>query len=285
MKPVAMIFDRALLARRRARSAPDWSRYDFLHRQAAARLGERLRLVKRPFRRALDLGCRGGEMTAHLLEMPGIEHVVMSDLTPAFARMAATAIAPQHKDTRTLALAADEEALPFGAGVFDLIVSCLGLHTVNDLPGTLAQLRPMISPGGLLLVNLFGGGTLGALRTALIEAESATYGGAGARIAPFVDIRDAGHLAQRAGFIETVVDHEPITVTYDSLRALTGDLRGMGETNILLSRRRTFERRRLFSRAESFYPERDPENRLIATFHILTLTAWAPGTRSSKGAQ
>jgi hypothetical protein len=32
---------------------------------------------------------------------------------------------------------ADEEALPFADGVFDLVSSCLSLHWVNDLPGAL----------------------------------------------------------------------------------------------------------------------------------------------------
>ncbi|NNE82793.1 MAG: class I SAM-dependent methyltransferase, partial [Alphaproteobacteria bacterium] len=36
---------------------------------------------------------------------------------------------------------ADEEALPFRDGSFDLILSCASLHHVNDLPGALAQIQ------------------------------------------------------------------------------------------------------------------------------------------------
>ena len=38
-------------------------------------------------------------------------------------------------------VAADEEALPFRDGALDLVVSALALQFVNDLPGTLTQIR------------------------------------------------------------------------------------------------------------------------------------------------
>lgn len=42
---------------------------------------------------------------------------------------------------RTKRLIADEEFLPFPPGHFDLIMSSLSLHWVNDLPGTFKQVR------------------------------------------------------------------------------------------------------------------------------------------------
>jgi len=40
-----------------------------------------------------------------------------------------------------VSLVADEEALPFAGRSFDLVVSVLSLHAVNDLPGALLQIR------------------------------------------------------------------------------------------------------------------------------------------------
>ena len=37
---------------------------------------------------------------------------------------------------------ADEEALPFGDGSLDLVLSNLSLHWINDVPGTLIQVSP-----------------------------------------------------------------------------------------------------------------------------------------------
>ena len=53
-------------------------------------------------------------------------------------------------DSATRFVVADEEALPFGDGSLDLVVSALALQFVNDLPGTLIQIRRALKPDGLL---------------------------------------------------------------------------------------------------------------------------------------
>ena len=55
------------------------------------------------------------------------------------------------------AVVADEEMLPFADASIDLAVSALALHTVNDLPGTLVQVRRALKPDGLFLAALLGG--------------------------------------------------------------------------------------------------------------------------------
>ncbi len=272
MTPLPLIFDRLLLRHRRNRSAGHWEKYNFLYHTAASRLAERLQLINRPLKRVLDFGCRAGEWSQHILTQSTTGQVITSDLSLKFAQAARNTLS----SPRALSVVMDEEALPFADASFNLVTGCLGLHTVNDLPGMLAQSRRILMPDGMLLASFFGGPTLGALRAALIEAEIEIHGGAGARVAPFTDIRDAGTLLQRAGFIQPVVDDEALTVTYDTLRDLMHDLRGMGETNILTNRRRIPDRPALFSRAEALYKDRHPDGRIAATFHILTLTAWTP---------
>src|ERR1700684_129884 len=98
------------------------------------------------------------------------------------------------------AVVADEEALPLGDGSLDLVVSALALHHVNDLPGTLVQIRRALKPDGLFVAALFGGETLTELRQSFAVAESEIDGGVSPRVAPFADLRDLGALLQRAGF-------------------------------------------------------------------------------------
>ncbi len=124
------------------------------------------------------------------------------------------------------------------------MVSLLSLHWVNDLPGTLMQIRRALKPDGLLLAAMFGGETLKELRHALGEAEIADEGGLSPRISPFADVRDIGNLLQRAGFALPVVDIETLTVSYADPLRLLADLRGMGESNAVLERRKTLSRRR-----------------------------------------
>jgi NADH dehydrogenase [ubiquinone] 1 alpha subcomplex assembly factor 5 len=265
----ARIFDRRLLRQRRARAARGLHAHDFLLREIGERLCDRLSDIARAFPLTLDLGARDGLIARSLKGRGGIETLIQADASFLNAHRA------RHNGP---ALVADEELLPFQAQSFDAVLSNLALHWVNDLPGALVQIRNCLKPDGLFLASLFGAGTLGELRTCLMEAELAELGGASPRVSPFADLRDAAGLLQRAGFALPVADVDTVTVTYADFFALLRDLRGMGETNALMERLKHPTRRTIFARAAAIYEDRfaDREGRLPATFQILFLTGWAP---------
>ena len=258
-------FDRALLAARRRRALarhPDGG--GFLRDAVADDLDERLMAVKRDFPRALDLGS-GGRVAA-VLRARGVAEVVRADvLAPETAGGGPDVVL-------------DEEALPFAAASFDLVVATLTLQAVNDLPGALIQIRRALKPDGLFLAALFGGDTLTELRTALIAAEAELTGGAATRVAPFAGLQDLAALLQRAGFALPVADVDRLTVRYDSLFALVRDLAEAGATSPLADRSRTPLRRAVLLRAAEIYGERfaDPDGRVRATLDVVSLSGWAP---------
>jgi Methylase involved in ubiquinone/menaquinone biosynthesis len=261
------VFDRRCVRRHRDRAAATLAEHDFLLCEIGDRLLDRLNDVRRGFPRALDLGCHDGVLSRLLNGRGRIETLVQTDLS---ARMVAAAPG--------LRLAADEEALPFAPGSFDLVLSLLSLHWVNDLPGALTQLRMALKPDGLLLAAMLGGQTLRELRRSLADAELAGEGGYSPRVAPFADVRDAGGLLQRAGFALPVVDSETLTIHYSDPFRLLRDLRGMGETNAVIERRKSLSRRRTLFDALVRYRDAfaDAEGRVPATFQVIYLTAWAP---------
>ena len=91
-------------------------------------------------------------------------------------------------------------------------------------------------------------------------------------------LRDAGGLLGRAGLALPVADSDRLTITYPDMFRLMADLRGMGEQNALIGRRRTPTARRMFLRAAEIYHDRfaGPNGRIPASFEIITLTGWAP---------
>jgi SAM-dependent methyltransferase len=269
LPPQVRIFDRRLLRARRSRASHDLRAHDFLLREIAERIADRLSDIARGFPLALDLGARDGILARTLKGRGGIETLIQSDTAPANAKRALKA-GP--------VVVLDEETLPFKDQGLDAVLSNLTLHWVNDLPGALAQIRSSLKPDGLFLASLFGAGTLAELRTALMEAELAETGGASPRVSPFADLRDAAGLLQRAGFALPVADLDTVTVTYGDFFALLHDLRGMGEANALLDRLKRPTRRTVFARAAAIYQERfaDAQGRLPATFQVLFLTGWAP---------
>ncbi len=279
------VFNRQTVRRHRDRAAAAFGDHDFLFRESAERLCDRLDDVKRGFPLALDLGCHTGQLARALKGRGGIGTLVQCDLGPAMTAMAAEAAeaaapvdANALPDARTLALACDEEMLPFGAGAFDLVMSNLTLHWVNDLPGALVQVCRALKPDGLFLASMLGGETLNELRQALAEAEIAEEDGLSPRVSPMADVRDAGGLLQRAGFALPVADSDTLTVIYPEPMKLMADLRGMGEANALIESRKGFTRRQTLLAAAARYRDlfADGEGHVPATFQVITLTGWAP---------
>jgi SAM-dependent methyltransferase len=264
------VFDRRLVRLRRDRAAGTVAQVAPVLEAAAERLLDRLDDTTRRFGRALEIGGRG--VVAPLLRARGIPLVVSLDLS---ARMAAGA--------GGLALAGDEEALPFAAESFDLIVASLSLHWVNDLPGALVQLRRVLRPDGLFIASLPGLGTLQELREALAGAESSLRGGLSPRVSPFPELRDLAGLLQRAGFAMPVADAETLPIRYRTPLALLRDLRAAGEANAVLARDGRVPPRALLPMALAALP-RDAEG-IPATLRLLVMTGWAPHESQSKPAR
>lgn len=262
-------FDRSLLRQRRQRAAATLAQHDFLLREVGGGLLERLVDLHMQFPVALNLGCHRGELSMLLPHFSGhgIGRLLHCDIAPAMVTAASG-----------LRFVADEEALPVAAQSLDLVLNILSLHGVNDLPGSLVQIRRALRPGGLFLASMFGGDTLHELRHCLTQAEITCDGGLSPRIAPFVDVRDAGALLQRAGFARPVADVDTLTVSYADPLRLMHDLRGMGESNVLYARRRRFLRRETLSEAIRLYHEKfsAADGKILATFQIVNLTGWAP---------
>jgi SAM-dependent methyltransferase len=269
--PGPIVFDRHLLRLRRRRASV-LGPPTFLIDRVAAELTERLDPVMRTFNVAVDLGTPT-DAVRRALAASGKAGTIIA------AEPDATALA----DTFPR-VAADEEALPFADGSLDLVVSALALQFVNDLPGTLIQIRRALKPDGLLLTALAGGDSLIELREAFVQAESEIEGGLSPRVAPFADLRELGALMQRAGFALPVVDSDRLTVRYDSPFALMHDLRAMGATNILSERRRAPLKRKTLLRMAEIYADRfaDADGRLRATFEIAWLSGWAPHESQQK---
>jgi SAM-dependent methyltransferase len=264
MSQPSVVFDRMLLRMRRRRAGA-LGPVTFLIEQVAADMAERLALVLRRFELAADLSTPTDAVRQALAAQVG-------------AIVAVDAV-PEHLARKEgLAVAADEEALPFADASLDLVVSALALQFVNDLPGTLLQVRRALKPDGLFLAALIGGESLTELRQAFAAAEAEIEGGVSPRVAPFADLRDLGALLQRAGFALPVTDVERVTVRYDTPFVLMHDLRCMGATNALRERRRAPLKRATLLRMAEIYAERfaDPDRRVRATIEIVWLSGWVP---------
>ncbi len=259
-----LIFDRNRLRHNRKRCAAKLKEHDFLLNWVNTQLLESLSNIKKDFPLTLQLGSKNDSKTLHASQK--IKDVIHIDLT-------ADIMTPD-----TLRVIADEEMLPFTENSFDLVISNLDLHSVNDLPNTLIQINHILKPDGLFLAALLGGKTLCELRESLIQTELSLKGGASPRIFPFADKQQMSGLLQHAGFALPVVDSDVVTVTYEDMFKLMHDLRGMGEGNIIQKRNKINPGKQFFIDAAGYYHEHfsEKDGRLPASFEIIFLIGWAP---------
>jgi SAM-dependent methyltransferase len=266
MSETPQIFDRNLLRSRLRRFDGLYNTARFLKARVAEDMIETLSAINRHFDLALELNARDQGFAAALADSDAVDRVgllIQSDIDGGLLRDGARVVL-------------DEEALPFGDDSLNLVVSGLGLHWVNDLPGALVQIRRALKPDGLFIGTLFGGETLKELRECLMTAELEVRGGYGPRVAPFAEGFDVIDLVRRVGFTMPVVDSDKVTVSYDNPLALMRDLRAMGEGNVMRLLPRKGLNRAIISRLAEIYAERyaDDEGRITATFEIITLSGW-----------
>lgn len=260
-----LIFDRELLSKRKIRAANSLAKDDFLIKRSFQDIKEKLSEMNRDFPVVLNLGARDGYNFSELLEIRGAKKIIETNLDLSLLK----------NDNPSIKIVMDEENIVFADNKFDLIISVLNLHSVNDLPGCFIRLKESLKPNGVLIASMFGESNLFQLGQSLMNAELDVSSGVSPRVMPSIRMDQLGGLLQRAGFILPVVDSDNVEVHYNHPLDLIRDLRDMGETNIMFSRNKTYLGRKFWNKFVEFYI-RDfstDSSEVIANFEILNLIA------------
>lgn len=253
-----MTFSQARRQRLRARALHSRESLDILWDRLCDDVCERLAVVNRRFARILCLGSGAGRLAAHL--QPDL--LVAADLVSR---------------EPGLSVVCSEELLPFADASFDLAISLFGLQTIDDLPGSLIQIRRVLKPDGLFMAAIPGGNSLQELRESLLRAEAEATGAVAQRVGPMLDLQQAAALLQRAGFAMPVADLDALTLSYTDPVTLLADIRTLGESNPIRHARPL--RRDSLAAALLDYQTRHagPDGRIPATLEFVHLAGWAPG--------
>lgn len=267
---------------------------EFLRREIAGRMHERLELIKIAPQRVLDAGCGEGADLATLQERFPDSQVLGMDASPA---MLAAVLASRNAALSSMnrlftkwlparisggmgaapgLLSGDFAQLPLGVNSVDLVWSNLALHWHPQPDHVFAEWRRVLKVDGLLMFSCFGPDTFKELRTAF-----AHVGEAGTAALPFVDMHDFGDMLVNAGFSTPVMDMETITVTYESVAKMMADVRALGG-NPLATRRRGLLGRNAWRRVtQALETTRGPDRRMPLTFEVIYGHAFRPAPRTT----
>ncbi|MDA0902523.1 MAG: class I SAM-dependent methyltransferase [Proteobacteria bacterium] len=262
----ANIFDRQLLKSNRDRACATLDKADFIYNEIADQIAETIGDFKQDFNSILEIGARKGALGQRIKQAKKAQKLIQTDCSDKMVK----AMNSNH------ALVMDDEFLAFEDESFDLVISNCNFHLINDPVGALIQINKTLKKGGFFIASFFGGETLKALRDVFEKSELQYYGGVSPRLIPFIDVKSAGALMQRAGFNSVVSHSEDIEIAYDNPIKLLQDLKHMGESNILFKRSKKFASKGFLSLVENKYRDlyADDENRCLANFEIVTVSGW-----------
>jgi SAM-dependent methyltransferase len=221
-----LVFNRELKQqhRERALNLEDGNYYDYLREESASNIVDRIEDITRSFPKALEIGSYRGSIHSIIASrenfrgsggVGGITELTQAELAPitnATPHPNASDIVPALVAVNSVKVD-EEQELPFADDTYDLVLSNLSLHWVNDLPAALLQIKRVLKPDGAFVASILGGDTLHELRNCMYVAEKERRGRANSRASPMAKASDVAALMQGAGFALPTVDIDKVTVS------------------------------------------------------------------------
>ena len=274
----------------------------FLRREIAGRMFERLALIRAQPARIVDAGCgEGGDLIGLHQAFPQAS-LFGIDASPAMLaaaqragaqsasgmqRLFARLFASRAGTVQRAALAcADFGRLPLPPASIDLLWSNLALHWHPQPHAVIREWARVLRSDGLLMFSCFGPDTLRELRDAFTAAFPATAGSATAvagdvRVLPFVDLHDYGDMLVAAGFATPVMDMEKLNITYTNVDRLLADVRALGG-NPLFNRHKGLQGRGAWQRfVDVLMARRGSDGKLMLTIEVIYGHAFKPQPRTT----
>ncbi|KAI2501900.1 methyltransferase domain-containing protein [Fragilaria crotonensis] len=223
--------------------------YDYFRQEIGRRLVDRLDDIKRDdgFPLALEVGAGPGILHRLICSdeafdgvggIGGIRKLVQLDSSSIMLHRDENVQVDGIERCGTYRMAKDEEEnMPFPDGTFDLVVSSVALHWINELPKLFSEIKRVLKPDGCFIFAMIGGTTLPELRTSMMLAEMEREGGYSPHVGPFVELSDVGGLISGAGFNLPTIDVDTIKLAYPDAMVLMEHLQRMGESNACINRR------------------------------------------------
>lgn len=258
-----ILFDRKLLHKRKIRFAADFAHHDFLYREIANRILENLSLQNRKFENVLEIGSEGNFFAENLSYKTFLMTRVCKDKSSNLLAK-----------TQSNTIICDDEDLPNNLADFDLIISNLNLHFINNLPQFLLRVHKALRKNGLFIASFFGERNLFELADAIYLAENELYCGVSPIMPPMIDIKTAANLLNKSGFKNAVSDFERIVVDYVSPMILLDDIKKNAANNLLHKRSKRFFSKRFLNKILENYTQKFPSKNgaVKASFEIVTVS-------------
>jgi len=268
------IFDRQKIRRAFDKAATSYDEHAVLQREVASRLMQRLDWLKIAPRTIIDIGAGTGEPTSGLSKRFKKAQVIALDVSLNMLRQVHRRRSRwgHHWLRRLPGVCCDAQLLPMRDESVDMVFSSLALQWCNRPDQVFSEIKRVLKPDGVFIFSTFGPDTLKELRTSWSTVDDAGH------VHPFLDMHDIGDLLIQAGLQEPVMERDELTLTYENMRAVMGDVKYIGAGNALLDRPRGLTGKGRYQQLETAYERWRKDGRLPATYEVIYGTVWSGST-------
>lgn len=222
---------------------------------------ERLQILKSKPKKILDLGSGTGQMSEHLSKIYPDADIYNLDLAEQRLQIS-------KKNEQTFAICANAHLLPFPNESFDLVVSNLCWHWLDDPEQAINEAHRILKPKGAILFSTLGPDTLYELRSAFAKISPHPH------INLFFDMHDLGDALLKAGFSDPVMDVEYFNLEFKDLEQLLTMLKNTGEGNYLQSRFQGLSSKNLKTQLKAAYEKYKQNDTYPATIEVIYALAF-----------
>ncbi|HJV65021.1 MAG TPA: malonyl-ACP O-methyltransferase BioC [Geomonas sp.] len=249
------------------KQAGDYDDYAVVQRRVVSQLVDTLRREDLHPARLLDIGAGTGNLLKRLRELYPDALAVGADLAFGMCRTASETLAAE----RVQLVNADAERLPFASRAFQLVLSTSTYQWLTSLDDAFAEVRRVLSPGGMFCFALFGERTLYELR----DSYKAALKSAPDRSHSFFSKDEVQAALQRAGFSRAAASSELEVEMHPDVPALLKSLKRIGAgTATPVAAKGLSERRVMLEMMENYRNSFGSRDGVPATYEVIYGVGW-----------
>lgn len=174
----------------------------------------------------------------------------------------------QYKSEKKIIL--DDDFLPFAKESFDIIISNLHMHHINDVSKFISDIYEILPKNGIFLASMFGVSTLQNLRYSFIKTEEILNFGHLIHISPFIDMQELSYLCKSNKFCDVILDLDKILIEFDHVIDLLKYIKHQNNGLITYNRNKRYLGRNFFNILNEV--EKNRESKISSNFEINFIT-------------
>ncbi len=213
---------------------------------------------------ALDLGAGTGYCSRRLVGLS--DSVIALDIASAMLTLS-----NGYSNPNIFHVCGDAELIPLADRSVDLVFSNLAIQWCMDLDQLFGEIYRVLSPGGILVFSSFGPDTLNELKAAWTRVDDYSH------VNSFYPPALISRAMQRTGLTGSNLERKALSISYDSVLHLMGELKAIGAHNVTHGRPRGLTGKQKIARMISAYENLMPGAEIFATFDVLYGRARRPG--------